>query len=106
MLSSRSSHRAANTAELAKYLGQYRGRPQKAIEDFANWVKVGNDLFAYRVEDLASDGAEGVYNVPEAFEPAFLNVGPEDLVEIKSKSKGFAAEVAPAHSEGHSQLSS
>ncbi|OAK99369.1 P-loop containing nucleoside triphosphate hydrolase protein [Phaeosphaeriaceae sp. SRC1lsM3a] len=94
------------TAELAKYLGQYRGRPQKAIEDFANWVKMGNDLFAYRVEDLASDGAEGEYNVPEAFEPAFLNVGPEDLVEIKSKSKGFAAEVALAHSEGHSQLSS
>lgn len=71
-------------AELAKYLGQYRGRPQKAIEDFAEWTKRGIDLFAYRVDELASNVVHGEYNVPEPYELSLLNVGPDDLVDVKS----------------------
>ncbi|KAH7392269.1 hypothetical protein DE146DRAFT_618331 [Phaeosphaeria sp. MPI-PUGE-AT-0046c] len=94
-------HSKISTAELAKYFGQYRGRPRKAIEDFADWVKLGDDLFAYRVEDLASDLAKGEYNVPGTFDRALLNVGPEDLVDVKiePESKGPAAEAVPAHCE-------
>jgi len=69
------------TAELAKYCGMYRSRPEKAIEEFADWLKLGNDKFAYRREDLASSAAEGDFNVPEPFDPALLEVGPADLVE-------------------------
>ncbi|KAF2821835.1 hypothetical protein CC86DRAFT_386201 [Ophiobolus disseminans] len=69
------------TAELAKYCGQYRSRPEKAIEEFADWLKLGNDMFAYRREDLVSSAGDDGFNVPEAFDPALLAVGPEDLVD-------------------------
>jgi hypothetical protein len=69
------------TAELAKYCGQYRGRPQAAIEEFADWLKLGDDMFAYRREDLAAVAAEGDFNVPEAFDPALLKVDAQDLAE-------------------------
>jgi chaperone BCS1 len=53
------------TAELAKYCGQYRGRPQAAIEEFADWLKLGDDMFAYRREELAAVAAEGDLTSPK-----------------------------------------
>ena len=75
------SRSKVTTAELSKYCGQYRGRPDKAVEEFADWLKVGVDMFTCPVGYTQSNEEEGEYNVPEPFDRALLQVGPGDLVD-------------------------
>ncbi|KAF2029912.1 hypothetical protein EK21DRAFT_66734, partial [Setomelanomma holmii] len=69
------------TAELAKYCGQYRARPHEAIREFADWLKVGDDKFAYRVTDLTSYVEDDGVNIPEPFNLALLEVGSDDMLD-------------------------
>jgi len=69
------------TAELAKHCGQYRARPLAAIEQFTDWLKLGDDKFAYRREDLESVAGEGDFNVPRTFDPTLVQVRPEDIAD-------------------------
>ena len=69
------------TAELAKHCGQYRARPLAAIEQFTDWLKLGDDKFAYHWEDLESVAGEGDFNVPRTFDPTLVQVRPEDIAD-------------------------
>lgn len=73
------------TAALVMYCGQYRFRPEKAVEEFADWLQLGNDKFAYRRKDLSLRAHDVDYNIPEAFDPALLQVGPSDFVDTHTE---------------------
>ncbi|CAO2652237.1 Nn.00g005200.m01.CDS01 [Neocucurbitaria sp. VM-36] len=75
------SYSKVTTAELAKYFGQYRGRPDKAVEDFADWFKLGDDRFTGPMDYTHSSDEDGVYNVPEPFDRALLQVSASDFVD-------------------------
>jgi hypothetical protein len=68
------------TAELAKYCGQYRGRPDVAVQEFADWLKIGADKFTCPVDYTKVVDEEGVYNVAKPFDPVLLQVSASDLV--------------------------
>ncbi|RMZ69795.1 Mitochondrial chaperone [Pyrenophora seminiperda CCB06] len=68
------------TAELAKYCGQYRGRPDIAVKEFADWTKRGADKFTIPVNYTKVTDEEGV-NVPEPFDSSLLLVSASDLVD-------------------------
>jgi chaperone BCS1 len=74
-----------STAELAKYCGQYRSRPEKAVDHFPEWLELGNDKFAYRLENATSDKEAG-FNIPEEFDSALLQLTPEDLAGSDTKA--------------------
>jgi chaperone BCS1 len=59
-------------AELAKYCGQYRGRPDMAVSEFADWIKAGADKFTCPIDYTKVVDEVGVYNVPEPFDPTLL----------------------------------
>jgi len=73
------------TCDLAKYCGQYRNRPVKAVQDFPEWLRVGDDMFAYAITDASSDSGDIAVNEAQPFNPALLNVGPEDFVPVVTK---------------------
>jgi chaperone BCS1 len=83
------------TAELAKYCGQYRGRPDIAVKEFADWLKVGADKFTCPVDYTKVVDEAGVYNVPEPFNPALLQVRPSDLVNPNAAAASGIEVVAP-----------
>ncbi|EDU44506.1 ATP-dependent chaperone [Pyrenophora tritici-repentis Pt-1C-BFP] len=68
------------TAELTKYCGQYRGRPDVAVEEFADWVKRGADKFVIPRDYAKAVDEEGV-NIPEPFDSDLLLVRTSDLVD-------------------------
>ncbi|KAE8874655.1 hypothetical protein PTNB73_01287 [Pyrenophora teres f. teres] len=70
------------TAELAKYCGQYRGRPDIAAKEFADWVERGADKFVIPVDYTKATDEEGV-NIPEPFDHDLLRVRASDLVDPK-----------------------
>ncbi|KAF1919368.1 hypothetical protein BDU57DRAFT_512427 [Ampelomyces quisqualis] len=80
------SRSRVSTAELSKYLGHYRGRPEQAIEEFADWLNRGDDKFSYRLSDQDLDNAKSGFNVPEEFDRTLLRVGPGDLVDDDTKA--------------------
>lgn len=80
------SYSKVTTAELGKYCGQYRGRPDKAVEEFADWLKRGADKFTLAVDYTSPFQDDGNYNIPEPFDRTLLTVLPSDLVEAQSAS--------------------
>ncbi|KAF1840281.1 P-loop containing nucleoside triphosphate hydrolase protein [Cucurbitaria berberidis CBS 394.84] len=77
------SNSKVTTAELCKYFGQYRGRPDKAVEEFAHWLEVGADKFTCPMDYIQSNDEDGVYNVPEPFDRSLLQVSSSDLVNTE-----------------------
>ncbi|KAI4664279.1 uncharacterized protein J4E79_003782 [Alternaria viburni] len=69
------------TAELAKYCGQYRGRPDIAVREFADWLQRGAEKFSCPVDYANLIDEEGIYNVPESFDDELLQVSADDLVD-------------------------
>ncbi|KAF1838391.1 P-loop containing nucleoside triphosphate hydrolase protein, partial [Decorospora gaudefroyi] len=85
------------TAELAKYCSQYRGRPDKAVLEFADWLKVGADKFTCPVDYTKVVDEPGTYNIPEPFDHALLSVSASDLVNPDAAAaSGIAAPEAQA----------
>ncbi|KAJ4375820.1 hypothetical protein N0V83_001097 [Neocucurbitaria cava] len=93
------SHSKITTAELAKYFGQYRGRPDEAVKDFADWLKVGDDKFTCSMDYAQSDDEDGVYNVPEPFDPALLEVSASDRVDITAAATTSTTSSADASND-------
>jgi chaperone BCS1 len=81
--------------ELAKYCGQYRGIPDIAVEEFADWLKIGADKFTCPVDYTKVVDEAGVCNVPEPFDPALLQVSPSDLVNPNAGIASGIEVVAP-----------
>ncbi|KAL1799591.1 hypothetical protein ACET3X_003628 [Alternaria dauci] len=69
------------TAELAKYCGQYRGKPDVAVKEFADWLQRGADKFTCSINYSKIVNEEGVYNVPEPFDEELLRVSTDDLID-------------------------
>jgi hypothetical protein len=67
------------TCDLAKYCGLYRNRPDDAVRDFSKWLKVGDELFSYTIE-VSSDAGDIPVNKAEHYDPALLDLSPEDFV--------------------------
>lgn len=82
------THSRMLTATLAQYCGQYRGRPCEAVRDFAEYLSIGDDKFAYNI-NRQSDGDGIQYNVPEPFDETKLIVSSEDFCRTEAS--------APAH---------
>lgn len=87
------SRNKISTAEFSKYLDHYRGRPEQAIEEFADWLNLGDDKFSYRLSEQDIDNAEGDLNIPEDFDRNLLEVGPHDLVD--NDTAATTATIAP-----------
>jgi len=89
------------TAELAKYCGQYRGRPDIAVKEFADWIERGADKFVIPVDYTKVVDEEGV-NVPEPFDRDLLMVSASDLVDPNTAATSgievVIAEVQPVAS--------
>lgn len=69
------------TAELAKYCGQYHGRPDIAVKEFSDWLQRGAEKFSCPVDYANLVDTEGVYNVPKPFDEGLLQVSAHDLVD-------------------------
>lgn len=78
---------------MSKYLGHYRGRLEQAIDEFADWLNLGDDKFSYRLSEQDIDNAEGGFNIPEEFDRTLLEVGPDDLVD--NDTAATTATIAP-----------
>jgi SpoVK/Ycf46/Vps4 family AAA+-type ATPase len=71
------------TANLAHYCSVYRGRPDKAVLEFAAWLaktKSGFDAFEYDINDDA-EGLGVDCDVALPYDHGLLEVRPEDFVE-------------------------
>jgi chaperone BCS1 len=73
-------HSKVSTAELAKYCSRYRTDPKNAVEDFPEWLEIGDGKFTYRVARESMD-EEATFNVPGSFDPALLHVTSEDFAD-------------------------
>ncbi|KAH6881788.1 hypothetical protein BKA58DRAFT_396156 [Alternaria rosae] len=68
-------------AELAKYCGQCRGRPDIAVREFSDWLQRGAEKFSCPVDYANLVDTEGVYNVPEPFDEGLLQVSAHYLID-------------------------
>jgi chaperone BCS1 len=92
-------HSKITTATLAQYCGQYRGRPCQAVQDFGEYIRVGDDMFSCTIDQLADVPSSSI-NVPEAFNPALLKEGPEDFCRLDAApdiaNRGVLPKPAPS----------
>jgi chaperone BCS1 len=83
------------TAELSKYCGQYRGRPDIAVKEFSDWLQRGADKFSYPIDYTQLVDEEGIYNVPEPFDEQLLQVSACDLIDpVSAAASGIEVQVA------------
>jgi len=69
-----------STAALAGYCARHRNRPVEAVENFAEWLRVGDEIFACssRSSWIKIDGSE--VNKPQPFDRALLQVTAKDFI--------------------------
>ncbi|KAF2244891.1 P-loop containing nucleoside triphosphate hydrolase protein, partial [Trematosphaeria pertusa] len=74
-----------STAKLAEYCNSHRGRPDRAVEAFADFLhklRTGADAFSYDINDVVADAAEdGDLNVPDEFDRDLLKLSHSDYLE-------------------------
>lgn len=78
-----------STAKLAEYCNSHRGRPDRAVEAFADFLhklRTGADAFSYDINDVVADAAEdGDLNVPDEFDRDLLKLSHSDYLEAKKE---------------------
>lgn len=92
------SHSRITTAELTNYCSQYRGRPEQAVQEFADWLKLGTDKFMLAVDYTRLGNEDSIFNIPEPFDSALLQVSPSDLVNPNDTAVSvIVTDSAPPH---------
>jgi len=79
------SNSKITTATLAEYCGNFRGRPDQAVLEFAEWVrksKSGDDPFEYDINDVRADYEEE-YNVVLLYDYSLREIHVDNLAPVQ-----------------------
>jgi chaperone BCS1 len=83
------THSKISTATLAEYCAHYRGRPLVAVRMFATYLRLGDAMFDFKIDEL-EDVPNSSINGPEAYNEELLEVKAEDFCQPDAVPKDAA----------------